>query len=92
MTDEATLTAVERVLAGASNAFETWREVDLDERDDGLQIEVNYRVGRLSETRVRELMDDFESTLANRPVPMSGDPEQAIGELHRLLDAGTMSK
>ncbi|EDM75811.1 threonine synthase precursor [Plesiocystis pacifica SIR-1] len=28
----------------------------------------------------------FESRLANHPVSMTGDPEQAVGELHRLLD------
>ncbi|MFO7562272.1 MAG: threonine synthase [Enhygromyxa sp.] len=31
---------------------------------------------------------EFESRYANKPVPMTGDPEQAIGELHRLLDGG----
>ena len=29
---------------------------------------------------------EFATPHANRPVPMTGDPEQAIGELHRLLD------
>lgn len=29
----------------------------------------------------------FPCEHANRPVAMSGDPEQALGELHRLLDA-----
>ena len=33
----------------------------------------------------------FPSALANQPVAMSGDPEQAIGELPRLLDAATMA-
>ena len=33
----------------------------------------------------------FPSALANQPVAMSGDPERAIGELHRLLDAATMA-
>ncbi|MCA9700846.1 MAG: threonine synthase, partial [Myxococcales bacterium] len=28
----------------------------------------------------------FASRYANKPVAMSGDPEQAVGELHRLLD------
>ena len=27
------------------------------------------------------------SRFANQPIPMTGDPEQVIGELHRLLDA-----
>jgi threonine synthase len=29
----------------------------------------------------------FETPWANRPIEMSGDPDQALGELHRLLDA-----
>lgn len=28
----------------------------------------------------------FESSFANAPIAMSGDPDQALGELHRLLD------
>jgi threonine synthase len=29
---------------------------------------------------------EFESRYANTPVPLPGEPEQALGELHRLLD------
>lgn len=29
---------------------------------------------------------EFESRYANKPVSITGDPEQAVGELHRLLD------
>jgi threonine synthase len=29
----------------------------------------------------------FDSRYANEPIPMTGDPEQALGEIHRLLDA-----
>jgi hypothetical protein len=28
----------------------------------------------------------LSSRYANRPIPMTGDPEQVVGELHRLLD------
>lgn len=30
---------------------------------------------------------EFDTPWANRPIEMSGDPDQALGELHRLLDA-----
>jgi threonine synthase len=33
----------------------------------------------------------FASEYANAPIAMTGDPEQAVGELHRLLDARGLS-
>jgi threonine synthase len=38
-------------------------------------------------TRYHEEALGFATPLANRPVPMSGDPDQVVGELHRVLDA-----
>jgi threonine synthase len=34
----------------------------------------------------------LSSRYANRPIPMTGDPEQVVGELHRLLDARTQAQ
>jgi threonine synthase len=38
-------------------------------------------------TRYHEGQLDFPSALANRPVPLPGDPDLALQGLHRLLDA-----
>ncbi|HLT35462.1 MAG TPA: threonine synthase [Enhygromyxa sp.] len=38
-------------------------------------------------TGYHERRFEFESRHANAPVAMTGDPEQAVGELHRLLDS-----
>jgi threonine synthase len=40
-------------------------------------------------TGYHERRFEFDSRYANAPVEMTGDPEQAIGELHRLLDGVT---
>ncbi len=40
-------------------------------------------------TGYHEQRFDFESRYANAPIEMTGDPEQAVGELHRLLDRVT---
>src|SRR5690606_8453240 len=37
-------------------------------------------------TGYHELRYEFDAKYANAPLPMTGDPEQALGELHRLLD------
>ena len=38
-------------------------------------------------TRYHEERLGFPSTYANRPVELPGDPDQVVGELHRILDA-----
>jgi threonine synthase len=59
------------------------------ERDDRVVVVSTAHGLKFTEfkTGYHEQRLGFESRYANQPVSITGDPEQAVGELHRLLDA-----